>query len=130
MERRTFILGSALTGVLPPAAARSAAAPPPAAARYGQIGRMFATPGQRDALIAILIEATRAMPGCLSYIVAKDSEEADALWITEAWDSEASHDAALRLPAVQAAIAKGRPLIARMDTGAVTVPVGGVGLST
>ena len=128
MERRTFILGSAMTAAVLPAAAGSAGAPAPDAARYGQIGRMFATPGQRDALIAILIEGTRAMPGCLSYIVAKDGEEADALWITEVWDSEASHDASLQLPAVQAAIAKGRTLIAKMDTGAVTVPVGGVGL--
>jgi quinol monooxygenase YgiN len=125
MERRTFLLGSAVAATLAPVA-RAADAPAPQ--RYGQIGRMIATPGQRDALIAILLEGTAAMPGCLSYIVAKDTDDADAIWVTEVWDSEASHDASLQLPAVQAAIDKGRQLIAKMDTGAVTVPVGGVGL--
>jgi quinol monooxygenase YgiN len=131
MERRTFLLGSAIAATSPSVVKADPPAPAPspaAAARFGQIGRMFATPGQRDALIAILLDGTKAMPGCLSYIVAKDSEDADALWITEVWDSEASHDASLQLPAVQAAIAKGQPLIAKMDTGAVTVPVGGIGL--
>lgn len=124
MERRTFLLGSAIAAALPPPVAGASGTP----ARYGQIGRMIAKPGQRDALIAILLDGTRAMPGCLSYIVARDADDADALWITEVWDSEASHDAALQLPAVQTAITKGRDLIAKMDTGAVTVPVGGVGL--
>jgi quinol monooxygenase YgiN len=128
MERRTFLLGSAIAAAVSPSVVQAADPPAPAAARFGQIGRMFATPGQRDALIAILLDGTSAMPGCLSYIVAKDSDDADALWITEVWDSEASHDASLDLPAVQTAITKGRPLIARMDTGAVTVPVGGIGL--
>ncbi len=124
MERRTFLIG---------AAAATAIASPVLAvegkpALFGLIGRMKATPGQRDALIAILLEGTTGMAGCLSYIVARDTEDADGIWITEVWESEASHDAALQLPAVQAAIDKGRPLIADVDTGHVTAPVGGVGL--
>jgi quinol monooxygenase YgiN len=96
---------------------------------YGLIGKMTATPGNRDALAAILLEGTGAMPGCLSYVVAHDPAQADALWITEVWDSEASHKASLSLPAVQAAIAKGRPLIAGFSDRVVTAPIGGVGLS-
>jgi quinol monooxygenase YgiN len=45
-------------------------------------------------------------------VIATDSADADALWITEVWDSAASHKASLGLPAVQATIAKARPLIA------------------
>jgi quinol monooxygenase YgiN len=95
---------------------------------YGLIGKMTATPGQRDALIAILLEGTGAMPGCLSYIVAADPADADAIWITEVWDSEASHKASLALPAVQDAITRGRPLIAGFGDRTVTTPIGGVGL--
>ena len=95
---------------------------------YGLIGKINATPGQRDALLAILLEGTAAMPGCLSYVVATDPADADALWITEVWDSQGSHRASLQLPAVQAAIAKGRPLIAGFGQRVETVPVGGVGL--
>ena len=97
---------------------------------YGLIGKMTAVAGKRDELIAILLEGTASMPGCLSYIVAKDPGEADAVWITEVWDSQASHEASLSLPAVQAAIAKGRPLIAGFSNRVVTSPVGGHGLVT
>lgn len=95
---------------------------------YGLIGRMIATPGKRDALAAILLEGIGEMPGCLSYIVALDPAEADALWITEAWDSQASHEASLSLPSVREAIAKGRPLIAGFGERFVTQPIGGQGL--
>jgi quinol monooxygenase YgiN len=97
-------------------------------AMYGLIGKMSAVMGKRDELVAILLESVGAMPGCLSYIVAKDSTDEQAIWITEVWDSKASHDASLTLPAVKAAIASGRPLIAAFGSGTVTTPVGGYGL--
>ena len=70
-----------------------------------------------------------AMPGCLSYIVATDPAEPDALWITEVWDSADSHHASLSLPAVKATIAKARPLIAGFGSRVETVPIGGYGLA-
>jgi quinol monooxygenase YgiN len=94
----------------------------------GLIGKMSATPGRRDELIAILLEGVTEMPGCLSYIVARDPAEADAIWITEVWDSEASHQASLSLPAVREAITRGRPLIAGFSDSVTTEPIGGHGL--
>ncbi|MDH7637207.1 putative quinol monooxygenase [Sphingomonas oryzagri] len=123
MERRTFLAGSALLGLMSTSAAAASAQP-----LYGLIGKMKAVSGQRDALIAAILEGSGSMPGCLSYIVAKDADDVDAIWITEVWDSEASHDASLQLPAVQASITKARDLVASMETGVVTAPVGGVGL--
>lgn len=79
---------------------------------YGLIGQMLAAPGKRDELLAILGEGVNDMPGCLSYVIAKDPANADALWITEVWTDKAAHAASLKLPSVQAAIAKGRPMIA------------------
>lgn len=95
---------------------------------YGLIGKMTAKPGERAALIAVLVEGVAGMPGCFSYIVAEDPADADAIWITEVWDSEDSHKASLALPSVRDAIAKGRPLIAGMEAGQATRPVGGHGL--
>ncbi|WP_411834750.1 putative quinol monooxygenase [Pseudoxanthomonas mexicana] len=95
---------------------------------YGLIGKMRATPGQRDALVAILIEDVSSMPGCLSYVVAQDPADPDAIWITEVWDSQASHKASLSLPSVQDAITRGKPLIASFDEHHETVPVGGHGI--
>lgn len=99
---------------------------------FGLIGRMHAQPGRRDELIAILLEGTYGapggMPGCLSYVIARDPADADAIWITEVWTDEASHKASLSLPSVQAAIGRGRPLIAGFDSQTRTEPAGGIGL--
>jgi quinol monooxygenase YgiN len=94
-------------------------------APYGMIGKMTAVPGKRAELIAILGGGTSAMPGCLAYLVAEDAKNADAIWITEIWDSKASHAASLSLPAVKAAIAKGRPLIGGFELSVETRPVAG-----
>jgi len=95
---------------------------------YGLIGRMRAVSGQRDALLELLLEGSAAMPGCLSYVVARDPADSDAIWVTEVWADEASHKASLSLPAVQATIARARPLIAGFDSHVATEPVGGCGL--
>lgn len=96
---------------------------------YGLIGKMSAMSGQRDALITILLEGIKEMPGCLSYIVARDPSDANAIWITEVWDSAENHKASLELPSVQAAITRARPLIASFDSHQETEPVGGHGLA-
>lgn len=95
---------------------------------YGLIGKMRAVPGKRDELIAILAGGTGAMPSCALYLIAEDLADADGIWITEVWDSRAHHDDSLKLPAVQAAIAKGRPLIAGFESRVEMHPVAGVGI--
>jgi len=96
---------------------------------YGLIGKMTAVAGKRDDLIAILLESVTNMPGCLSYVVAKDTTDANAIWISEVWTNKDMHDASLFLPSVKDAIAKGRPLIAGFGDHFVTEPVGGYGLA-
>jgi quinol monooxygenase YgiN len=124
MDRRGFIAAGAtalLTGL-------RAMATTGESGMYGLIGKMKVVPGQRDALLAILLEGIADMPGCLSYVVAKDPADADAIWITEVWNSAESHKASLELPAVRDAIARARPLIAGFAEHFETVPVGGHGL--
>lgn len=95
---------------------------------YGLIGKMNLAPGQRDAVVAALLEGIQSMPGCLSYIVAQDPSDPDAIWVTEAWDSRESHQASPKLPSVQQAIARARPHITGFGERYETVPVGGPGL--
>lgn len=96
---------------------------------HGLIGKLIAVPGQRDALVAILLEGVHKMPGCLSYVVAEDPADANGIWITEVWESAEHHKASLTLPSVREAIARGRPLIAGFDASTVTSPVGGHGIT-
>lgn len=95
---------------------------------YGLIGSFSAQPGKRDDLIALMTQGFGAMPGCKSYVVAKDPDDADKIWITEVWDSADSHKASLTIPAVAEVIKQAMPLIASFGQHTVTQPVGGYGL--
>ena len=96
---------------------------------YGLIGKIKSIAGQRDALVAILLDGLVDMPGCLSYVVAEDPTDPCAIWVTEVWESREHHQASLTLPSVQQAISKGRPLIAGFGERFETIPVGGHGLA-
>jgi quinol monooxygenase YgiN len=124
MRRREFLAAGAFAVIANRSWARESGGQ-----MFGLIGKMMTVAGKRDEFIALLVEGVASMPGCLSYIVAKDTADENALWITEVWDSKESHEASLSLPAVKAAIAKGRPLIAGFGDRVVTTPVGGVGLA-
>lgn len=126
LGRREFVAatGAAITYALFPSQSANGESK-----MYGLIGKMIAAEGKRDELIKILLDGVSGMPGCLSYIVAKNPTDKNAIWITEVWDSADSHKASLKLPSVQAAIGKGKPMIAGFGESFTTEPVGGHGLS-
>lgn len=95
---------------------------------YGLIGSFTAVPGRRTELASILLDSVGAMPGCRSYVVAEDPDDADRLWITEVWDDAALHKASLQLPAVKAAIDRAMPLIASFGDHRELKVLGGHGL--
>jgi quinol monooxygenase YgiN len=95
---------------------------------YGRIGTLYAAEGQRDELVAILLEAIEGMAGCRSYIVSNDSEHGQAIWITEVWDSAEHHAASLKSERVQLAIARAMPIIAGFGEQKVLETIGGIGL--
>ena len=96
---------------------------------YGLIGKIITVPGKRDELISILIDGVTGMPGCLSYVVARDIIDQDAVWVTEVWTSQAKHQESLSLPSIQKAIALGKPMITSFGDRFETTPIGGHGFS-
>lgn len=92
---------------------------------YGLIVRLMLHPGKRDEMIEILQASAAGMPGCLSYVLAKDKSDQDVLWVTEVWDQEESHHASLALPTVKAAVPRAKPLVANFERIAVTEPIWG-----
>lgn len=96
---------------------------------YGLIGKMSAVAGKRDELLQAMLKGTESMPGCLSYVIAIDPADSNALWITEVWDNKESHGASLALPQVKATISVARPLIAGFSHRVETIPMGGHGLT-
>jgi quinol monooxygenase YgiN len=99
-----------------------------ASSMYGLVVKLTAVPGKRDEMIAILKESAANMPGCLSYVLAKDSSDENLVWVTEVWESAASHDASLSLPSVKNAMPRVKPLLSNFERIAVTTPVWGTGL--
>ncbi len=95
---------------------------------WGMIAKITILPGRRDEMIRILKESAGDMQGCLSYVVAKDAADENTIWVTEVWDSMASHDASLSLPAVKNAIPRAKAVVSNFERIAVTSPVWGVGM--
>src|SRR6185437_5001443 len=82
-----------------------------ASGMWGMIAKIILLPGRRDEMIEILKESAADMPGCLSYVVAKDVADENTIWVPEVWDSMASHDASISLPAVKSVIPRGKAIV-------------------
>ena len=98
---------------------------------FGLHGTIRAKPGQRDALLAVLLDASKGaprMPGCRLYIVSLVPDDPDAIAVTEVWDDKASHDASLTLESVRETIGRARPLIDGTGSSSEFRPVSGLGL--
>ena len=95
-------------------------------------GKITVHSGQRDTLVAILLQAAALLeqdPGCEIYVVNVSPAEPDTLWVTEVWDSQAAHAASLTRDDIKALIERGRPMIVSGER-IETMPVGGKGLRT
>jgi quinol monooxygenase YgiN len=90
---------------------------------YGLIAQINCVDGKRDELVDILRKGTASMPGCQSYVIAYDSNNPNAIWITEVWDTKESHAASLNLPDVQSAISQGQTMILGFGSRVETSPI-------
>ena len=99
--------------------------------RYGLFGKLVTRPGQRDAVVALLLRDVEELRGvgCQLYAVHVSPAHPDAVWVTEVWTSKEAHHASLRLPSVRRAIAEAMPLLTgEFDQVQLSV-VGGLGLA-
>jgi len=95
---------------------------------FGLINNIVTTDQKRDELVKILIESSRDMPGCRSYIVAVDPQGPNGIWVTEVWDNESDQQASLDIPHVKAAIQQAGPMVFSFKPRVTTTPLGGHGL--
>ena len=90
------------------------------------IGRIEATPGNRDELADRLVNDVDEMPGCLTYMVAIDPPDDDGVWVAEAWVSHEAHTAWLQSDATRAVVDRLRPLMVGYEQRHELRPVGGL----
>lgn len=88
------------------------------------IGRIEATPGNRDALARALVDDVGEMPGCLSYLVSVDPADDNGVWIAECWVEEGAHSEWLESDAVRALKEKIAPLMVGYSERHEVTPIG------
>ncbi|BCJ55787.1 antibiotic biosynthesis monooxygenase [Actinoplanes sp. NBRC 14428] len=98
---------------------------------YGYIGTMRTVQDHRDEVVRILLSGTQGLraAGCLLYVVSVSDSDSELIHVTEVWQSREHHDASLRLPETQAAIAQAMPLLTGEFTREELTVVGGLGLA-
>ncbi len=96
---------------------------------YAYVGSMRTRPGQRDAVIEILLRSAEGLrgAGCHLYLVATSADDPDAVWVTESWETKQHHDDSLQLPETRAAIAEAMPMLTGEFDGHELTVVGGLG---
>ncbi|MDX5435579.1 MAG: antibiotic biosynthesis monooxygenase [Pontibacter sp.] len=96
-------------------------------------GKLTATPGQGQQLVAILLQASKLVAtaqGCQLYLVSQSPNDTDTVWVTEVWDSKTDHDNSLQVPGVRELISQAMPILAGMpQKGQELEILGGAGIS-
>jgi quinol monooxygenase YgiN len=99
--------------------------------RVGRYVQLKAREGQRDALVEHMLGAAQLLvdvPGCELYVINTSAADADAVWVTEVWSTQAELDASLTIESVKASVEQVVPLLAGPPERIDILPVGGKGL--
>lgn len=90
-----------------------AAVPHTISMTFASVGTLGTKPGQRDALVAILLRPKPELreSGCLLYEVGINDDVPDTVFVSELWESAEAHQASLHLDSTRAAIAEAMPLL-------------------
>ncbi len=94
------------------------------------IGKLEAVEGKTEELKDILLKAGESMEkveGCKLYSVNVSKDDDHLICIMEIWQDEKAHRSSLQLDFIQELIAKGRPLIRKMEGDRYRI-VGGKGV--
>lgn len=101
--------------------------------KYLLYGKFTAKAGQAEELASILIEASKLVStakGCRLYVVSKDKNDLNSVYVTEIWDSKEDHDNALKIEGVKELIMKAMPLLDGQPTKGQELEIlGGAGIN-
>lgn len=95
-------------------------------------GNLRAKNGQGDELASVLLQASKLVStakGCKVYVIGKDPNDLNAVYVTEIWDSKEDHDNSLKVEGVRELIMKAMPLLdGPPQKGQELEVLGGVGV--
>lgn len=100
--------------------------------KYFLQGKLKAQAGKRDALAALLLRAAQRVAdidGSILYSIGVDPDDPDTVYVTEIWETKASHDDSLKDEQVLALISEAMPLLeGRPGKGQELEILGGLGI--
>lgn len=82
--------------------------------KYLLHGKLTAKDGNGEMLTSILLEASNLVStanGCNLYVISKDNNDNNTVWITEIWESKEDHDNSLKVEGVKELISKAIPIL-------------------
>ena len=95
-------------------------------------GKLQAKPNQTNELADILLKASELVStakGCRLYVIGKDENEPNSVYVTEVWDSKDDHDNSLKVEGVRELIMKAMPILDGQPTKGQQLKIlGGTGI--
>jgi quinol monooxygenase YgiN/mannose-6-phosphate isomerase-like protein (cupin superfamily) len=95
----------------------------------GRYAKLVAKPGRGDDLAAAMLRVAASLQdvaGCHLYVVNRELDDPETIWVTELWGSQEDVDAALQSDAAEASITEVRDLVDAFERIDLE-PLGGVG---
>lgn len=100
--------------------------------KYLLHGKLTAKSGHREKLADILIQASQLVSsakGCKLYVIGKDKNDANTVYVTEIWDSKEDHENSLKVDGVRGLILQAMPILDRQPTKGQELEIlGGTGI--
>lgn len=95
-------------------------------------GKLTAKSGHRDELASILLEASKLVSkakGCKIYVIGKDENDPNSVYVTEIWENKNDHDNSLKVQGVRELIMKAMPILEGQPTKGQELEIlGGTGV--
>ena len=95
-------------------------------------GKLTAKAGQQEELSKILLEASKLVStakGCKVYVIGKEGNDPNSVYVTEIWDSKDDHDNSLNVEGVRELIMKAMPILDGQPTKGQELEIlGGAGI--
>ena len=95
-------------------------------------GKLQAKPNQTNELADILLKASELVStakGCRLYVIGKDENEPNSVYVKEVWDSKDDHDNSLKVEGVRELIMKAMPILDGQPTKGQELEIlGGTGI--
>jgi len=95
-------------------------------------GKLTAKSGHQEEVATILLEASKLVStskGCKVYVIGKDENDQNSVYVTEIWDSKDDHDNSLNVEGVKELIMKVMPKLDGQPTKGQELEIlGGAGI--